>query len=196
MVSSTGGCGCFLGAAGGCGCWGCGRGGLGLPRSRCRSAPSGAGLRFRRVLRKAGPNNNSPDRSSSPGPGAPRMRRFCISVRARRTRESAFFFACGFDLRFAQRFWDLRDTWSLLRGLQITNTAPVLRAVNSLICACVKRLSRPKSSLGALWSFGPTRRDGSPDGRIDHQTPRVLRSKHGLRPSKAPPALRQHAAGS
>ena len=56
----AGGGGCFLGAAGGCGCWGCGRGSLGLPRSRCRSAPSGVGLRFRRVLRKAVPKQQQP----------------------------------------------------------------------------------------------------------------------------------------
>ena len=35
--------------------------------------------------------------------------------------------------RFAQAFCELRDTWSLLRGLQTTNTAPVLRAVDSAI---------------------------------------------------------------
>ncbi len=87
MVSSAGGCGCFLGAAGGCGCWGCGRGSLGLPRSRCRSAPSGVGLRFRRVLRKRrAQTTTAPTVRRLPGPGAPRMRRFYISARARRNR--------------------------------------------------------------------------------------------------------------
>jgi hypothetical protein len=78
----------FFGAAGGCGSRG--------PRVVGQPAAAAiAGLRGRPAVRAAipprasqapCPNNNSPDRSSPPGPGAPRMRRFYISARARRNR--------------------------------------------------------------------------------------------------------------
>ena len=144
MVSSTGGCGCFLGAAGGCGCWGCGRGSLGLPRSRCRSAPPGVGLRFRRVLARPCPNNNSPDRSSSPCPGAPRMRRFYISARERRTlaaRDSISRVLHAASNPFCPGvFSDLRDTEAKRTAQRSPNTPRVLRAESRAIFSCVKRL--------------------------------------------------------
>ena len=83
----------FFGAAGGCGSRG--------PRVVGQPAAAAiAGLRGRPAVRAAipprasqapCPNNNSPDRSSPPGPGAPRMRRFYISARARKTRGRALF---------------------------------------------------------------------------------------------------------
>ena len=50
-----------------------------VPRRRALGCDSAA------CFARPCPNNNSPDRSSSPCPGAPRMRRFYISARERRT---------------------------------------------------------------------------------------------------------------
>ena len=144
MVSSTGGCGCFLGAAGGCGCWGCGRGSLGLPRSRCRSAPSGVGLRFRRVLRKAVPKQQQP-------------RPFVVSLSRRAAHASLLHLCAGAENSSSARsissvlhaasnpfcpgvFSDLRDTEAKRTAQRSPNTPRVLRAESRAIFSCVKRL--------------------------------------------------------
>ena len=116
-----------------------------VPRRRALGCDSAA------CFARPCPNNNSPDRSLASGPGAPRMRLFYISARARRTdgRAGVASVLQTLAIRFAQAFFLLlRDVGAQYARVQVTNTAPVLRAVNSAISACVKRLSRPKSSLG------------------------------------------------
>ena len=145
MVSSTGGCGCFLGAAGGCGCWGCGRGSLGLPRSRCRSAPSGVGLRFSRVLRKCcAQTTTAPTVRRLPRPAVARMRRFYIYARAWRTlaaRDSISSVLHAASNPFCPGvFSDLRDTEAKRTAQRSPNTPRVLRAESRAIFSCVKRL--------------------------------------------------------
>ena len=162
MVSSTGGCGCFLGAAGGCGCWGCGRGSLGLPRSRCRSAPPGVGLRFRRVLRKAVPKQQQP-------------RPFVVSLSRRAAHASLLNLCAGAEnsssarsissvLHAAsnpfcsRRFSDLRDTEAKRTAQRSPNTPRVLRAESRAIFSCVKRLHTANKQ-GALCERCVTARD-------------------------------------
>ena len=90
------------------------------------------------------PNDNSPDRSSSPCPGAPRMRRFYISARERRTlaaRDSISSVLHAASNPFCPGvFSDLRDTEAKRTAQRSPNTPRVLRAESRAIFSCVKRL--------------------------------------------------------
>ena len=115
------------------------------PRSRVSAGVRRLRLRFSRVASQAlVPNNNSPDRSSSPCPGAPRMRRFYISARERRTlaaRDSISSVLHAASNPFCPGvFSDLRDTEAKRTAQRSPNTPRVLRAESRAIFSCVKRL--------------------------------------------------------
>ena len=108
------------------------------------------------------PNNNSPDRSSSPCPGAPRMRRFYISARELRTlaaRDSISSVLHAASNPFcSRRFSDLRDTEAKRTAQRSPNTPRVLRAESRATFSCVKRLHTANKQ-GALCERCVTARD-------------------------------------
>ena len=109
-----------------------------VPRRRALGCDSAA------CFARPCPNNNSPDRSSSPCPGAPRMRRFYISARERRTlaaRDSISSVLHAASNPFCPGvFSDLRDTEAKRTAQRSPNTPRVLRAESRAFFSCVKRL--------------------------------------------------------
>ena len=127
-----------------------------VPRRRALGCDSAA------CFARPCPNNNSPDRSSSPCPGAPRMRRFYISAWERRTlaaRDSISSVLHAASNPFCPGvFSDLRDTEAKRTAQRSPNTPRVLRAESRAIFSCVKRLHTANKQ-GALCERCVTARD-------------------------------------
>ena len=150
------------------------------PRSRVSAGVRRLRLRFSRVASQAlVPTTTAPTVRRLPGPGALCMRRFYISARARRTRfrGNSCMLVSYMTLAYSalsSGFCGVRET----RGL-----VHLLFVIKQLLCC-----ARSPCIQSLLETAQYTAHKQRP-------IPGALRN-NGLRPSKAPPALRQHAAGA